>query len=137
MGFDLDAYFERIGYSGERVPTLATLAAIHVRHTEAIAFENLNPLIGWPIRLDMESLQQKMVRDGRGSYCYEHNLLLKHALDALCFRVTGLWRAFSGAHPRVQLRHAAICFCASTLMGSRISSTRVSGASPLLDHCAS
>ncbi len=35
MGFDIDAYFERIGYSGERAPTLATLAAIHVRHTEA------------------------------------------------------------------------------------------------------
>ncbi|MGH8653734.1 MAG: arylamine N-acetyltransferase family protein [Gammaproteobacteria bacterium] len=102
MGFDLDAYLERIGYTGDRAPTLATLAAIHVRHTEAIAFENLNPLMGWPIRLDMESLQQKMVRDGRGGYCYEHNLLLKHALDALCFRVTGLlarvlWRAPEGA----------------------------------------
>src|SRR6476646_6829320 len=87
---DLDAYFERIRYAGGRAPTLATLAAIHARHAEAIAFENLNPLMGWPVRLDVESLQQKMVRDGRGGYCFEQNLLFKHALDALGFRVTGL-----------------------------------------------
>lgn len=90
MSFDLDAYFERIGYTGERTPTLATLAALHTRHTEAISFENLDPLMGRPVRVDAESLQQKMVQDGRGGYCYEHNLLLKHALDALSFRVTGL-----------------------------------------------
>lgn len=98
---DLDAYFRRIGYAGERTPTLDTLRSIQACHTEAIAFENLNPLMGWPVRLDIESLQQKMVQDGRGGYCFEHNLLLKHALDALCFRVTGLaarvlWNAPEG-----------------------------------------
>ncbi|NGZ12031.1 MAG: arylamine N-acetyltransferase [Nitrospira sp. LK70] len=87
---DLDAYFKRIGYGGAGKPTLDTLAAIQLRHTEAIAFENLNPLMGWPVRLDAESLQQKLVRDGRGGYCFEQNLLLKHALDRLGFRVTGL-----------------------------------------------
>jgi hypothetical protein len=30
------AYFDRIDYSGERAPTLATLESILVRHTEAI-----------------------------------------------------------------------------------------------------
>jgi N-hydroxyarylamine O-acetyltransferase len=87
---DLDAYFKRIGYEGARRPMLDTLRAIQLRHTETIAFENLNPLMGWPVRLDVESLQQKLVRDGRGGYCFEQNLLLKHALDALGFRVTGL-----------------------------------------------
>lgn len=87
---DLDAYFERIGYAGERTPTLDTLQAIQLRHTETIAFENLNPLMKRPIRLDIASLQQKMVRDGRGGYCFEQNLLFKHALDALGFRMTGL-----------------------------------------------
>jgi hypothetical protein len=28
---DLDAYFQRIGYDGERMPTLVTLQAIHIR----------------------------------------------------------------------------------------------------------
>jgi len=87
---NLDAYLERIAYAGDRAPTLATLAALHVRHTGTIAFENLNPLLGWPVSLDPASLQQKMVRDGRGGYCFEHNILFKHALDALGFCVTGL-----------------------------------------------
>ena len=87
---DLDAYFQRIGYEGERTPTLETLRAIQLRHAETIAFENLNPLMRWPVRLDIESLQQKLVRDGRGGYCYEQNLLFSHALKALGFQVTGL-----------------------------------------------
>ncbi len=87
---DLDAYFQRIGYAGARTPTLETLRAIQLRHTDTIAFENLNPLMRWPVRLDIESLQQKLVRDGRGGYCYEQNLLFSHVLKALGFQVTGL-----------------------------------------------
>jgi N-hydroxyarylamine O-acetyltransferase len=87
---DLGAYFKRIGYAGARTPTIETLRAIHVRPTEAIAFENLDPLIGRPVRLDIESLQQKMVRDGRSGYCFEQNILFKYALVELGFRVTGL-----------------------------------------------
>jgi N-hydroxyarylamine O-acetyltransferase len=62
---DLDSYFQRIGYAGERTPTLETLCALHLRHTQAIAFENLNPLMRWPVRLEPLSLQHKMVRSGR------------------------------------------------------------------------
>lgn len=87
---DLDAYFDRIGYVGERAPTLDTLRALIVRHTETIAFENLDPLLGRPVRLDAASLQQKLVRDRRGGYCFEQNLLLSHVLQDLGFEVTGL-----------------------------------------------
>ena len=87
---DLDAYFERIGYSGGRTPTLETLRAIHFRHPQAIPFENLNPLLGRPVRLDAASLQEKLVLGGRGGYCFEHNLLLGHALRGLGFQVTEL-----------------------------------------------
>jgi N-hydroxyarylamine O-acetyltransferase len=89
-GFDLDAYLERIGYTGARRPTLETLQAIHLRHTRTIPFENLNPLLGWPVHLDARSLQQKLIADRRGGYCYEHNLLLMHALRAMGFDVSGL-----------------------------------------------
>jgi len=99
---DLDAYFRRIGYTGERQPTLDTLRAIHVRHAEAIAFENLNPLLKWPVRLDAPSLEQKLVRAGRGGYCFEQNLLLSHVLTGIGFKVSGLaarvlWNAPEGA----------------------------------------
>jgi len=105
MTIDLDAYLLRIGHAGGRAPTLDTLRAIQARHTDAIAFENLNPLLKLPVRLDVESLQRKMVQGRRGGYCYEQNILLSHALHALGFKVTGLaarvlWNAaVAGAIP--------------------------------------
>jgi N-hydroxyarylamine O-acetyltransferase len=89
-GIDLDAYFERIGYAGPRSASADTLAAIHLQHPQTIPFENLNPLLRWPVRLDAPSLEQKLVHDRRGGYCYEHNLLLSHVLHQLGFRVRGL-----------------------------------------------
>jgi N-hydroxyarylamine O-acetyltransferase len=86
----LDAYFQRIGYGGSRSPTLKTLQAIHQHHAETIAFENLNPLFKQPVRLDLASLQQKLIHKGRGGYCFEQNLLLRSVLLALGFQVTNL-----------------------------------------------
>lgn len=109
---DLDAYFQRIGYAGARTPTLDTLRAIQLRHTETIAFENLNPLMRWPVRLDIESLQEKLVRDGRGGYCYEQNLLFCHVLKVLGFQVTGLAARVLWNEPDAaitSLTHAALC----------------------------
>jgi N-hydroxyarylamine O-acetyltransferase len=86
----LDAYFERIGYSGDAAPTLATLRDIHRLHPERIPFENLDPLLGLRVSLDTAALCDKLVTRRRGGYCYEHNLLLKHALETIGFRVGGL-----------------------------------------------
>ena len=87
---DLDAYFQRIGYSGERTPTLKTLQSIQQHHAQAIAFENLNSFLKQPVPLDLKSLQQKLIHEGRGGYCYEQNLLLGSSLSALGFQVTNL-----------------------------------------------
>ncbi len=87
---DLDAYCARIRHAGGRPATLETLRVLQARHTQSIAFENLDPLLGWPVRLDTASLQQKLVRDRRGGYCFEQNLLFGHVLRALGFRVIGL-----------------------------------------------
>jgi N-hydroxyarylamine O-acetyltransferase len=87
---DLDAYCARIGYTGPRTPTLATLSAIHALHPQAIAFENLDPLLRRPVKLDAASLEAKLVKGGRGGWCFEHNTLFKLVLEALGFRVTGL-----------------------------------------------
>jgi N-hydroxyarylamine O-acetyltransferase len=86
--FDLDAYFRRIGYAGPRAPTLEVLTAIHALQPAAIPFENLDPLLGRRVRLDLASLQEKLVAGRRGGYCFELNGLLAGALDALGFRVT-------------------------------------------------
>jgi N-hydroxyarylamine O-acetyltransferase len=87
---DLDAYFQRIGYSGNRTPTLKTLQSIHQHHAQAIAFENLNPFLSQPVPLDLNSLQQKLIHEGRGGYCFEQNLLFRSVLIAVGFQVTNL-----------------------------------------------
>jgi N-hydroxyarylamine O-acetyltransferase len=87
---DLAAYFQRIGYTGRREPTLDVLQALVLHHTGAIAFENLNPWLRWPVYLDLASLQHKFVRRGRGGYCFEQNTLFSHVLQALGFSVTRL-----------------------------------------------
>ena len=85
---DLDAYFSRIGYTGDRLPTLATLDAIIARHVTGIPFENLDVLMGKPILLDPASLQQKLVASRRGGYCFEQNGLLLLVLEQLGYQVT-------------------------------------------------
>ncbi len=87
---DLAAYLRRIGYAGALDPGSATLEALHLAHASRIPFENLDILLGRPIRLDLGSLQAKLVRDGRGGYCFEQNLLLAAVLGHVGFDVTPL-----------------------------------------------
>jgi N-hydroxyarylamine O-acetyltransferase len=87
---DLRAYFERIGYTGSAAPSLAGLEDLHALHVEAIPFENLSPFLGEPVNLDLASLEAKLVRGGRGGWCFEHNLLFSYVLIAMGFDVTRL-----------------------------------------------
>ena len=59
------------------------LSEVHRAHAVAIPFENLDPHRGVPVSLDLGALQHKLVDERRGGYCFEHNLLLKSALEAL------------------------------------------------------
>jgi N-hydroxyarylamine O-acetyltransferase len=87
VALDLDAYFRRIGWSGPRAPTLDVLAGLCLRHTASVPFENLDILLGRPIRLDLPSLVDKLVVQRRGGYCFEQNTLMQAVLEALGFRV--------------------------------------------------
>ncbi|MGO9357717.1 MAG: arylamine N-acetyltransferase family protein [Xanthobacteraceae bacterium] len=88
--FRLDRYLARIGLAGPVGPDLPTLAAIHAAHVDAIPFEAFDPLLGRPVRLDLASVQDKLVDSRRGGYCFEQNALLKAALAPIGFKVTGL-----------------------------------------------
>ncbi len=87
---DLDAYCERIGYSGPRQPDLATLRALHLHHVAAVPFENLDVLLGRRISLDPAVIADKIILRRRGGYCFEQNTLFREILTALGFRVTPL-----------------------------------------------
>lgn len=87
---DLAAYFARIGYAGAPVATLDTLQVLHGLHPAAITFENLDPLLKRPVRLDLDVLMSKLVAQGRGGYCYEHNTLFAAVLRRLGYGVVTL-----------------------------------------------
>lgn len=76
--FDLDRYVERVGLQGR-----PGLAEVHLAHVTSIPFENLDPHRGIPVSLADEDLERKLVAERRGGYCFEQNLLLKAALEAL------------------------------------------------------
>jgi N-hydroxyarylamine O-acetyltransferase len=87
---DIEGYFRRIGYAGPREPSLAALHGITAAHVQSIPFENLDILLGRPILLGLGRIEQKLVVERRGGYCFEQNTLLLHVLVALGFRVTPL-----------------------------------------------
>jgi arylamine N-acetyltransferase len=88
MTLDLDGYFERIDYHCAVAPTFDVLQDLITAHTRTISFENLDPLLGVPIDdLSPEALTDKLVRRGRGGYCYEHNGLMGYVLEELGFGV--------------------------------------------------
>ena len=87
---NLDAYFTRINYSGPCEPTLAVLRDLQYLHVMAITFENLDVLLGRPIRLDADAIIAKLIGAGRGGYCFEQNGLFGAVLKTLGFNVTPL-----------------------------------------------
>ncbi|MFC4062519.1 arylamine N-acetyltransferase [Planomonospora corallina] len=87
---DLDAYLRRIGRPVPAAPTVESLRELHRAHVTAIPFENLDVLLDRGVRLDIGSIQAKLVESRRGGYCYEHNLLFAAVLERLGYRVTRL-----------------------------------------------
>lgn len=81
--FDFGAYAARIGLKNAR----PDIGQLHRAHVAAIPFENLDPHRGLPVSLELEDLQRKLVGERRGGYCFEQNLLLMAALQALGAKV--------------------------------------------------
>jgi len=85
---DLDAYLSRIQYAGALRPDVATLSALTRAHTQSIAFENIDVLLGNGISLDPQQIFDKLVTRRRGGYCFEQNILFQCVLRQLGFVVT-------------------------------------------------
>ncbi|MFJ7106786.1 arylamine N-acetyltransferase [Pseudomonas sp. NPDC098740] len=87
---NLALYLQRLGFDAPPAPTLETLRQLQLRHTGVFPFENLSTLSGQPVLIDLPSIEQKVLRDGRGGYCYELNNLFLALLQALGFDACGI-----------------------------------------------
>jgi N-hydroxyarylamine O-acetyltransferase len=88
--FDQSAWLARIGYSGPVTPTLETLNRLIFAHSHSIAYETLDIMLGHPPKLDVATLQHKMIAGKRGGYCFEQNMLFRAGLRSLGYRITSL-----------------------------------------------
>jgi N-hydroxyarylamine O-acetyltransferase len=87
---DLEAYLARIGYTGPRDATEATLNGLYRAHLSEVRFENFDVFLRGGVAVDLESIQEKIVFRGRGGYCYEQAQLFGAALERLGFTVDRL-----------------------------------------------
>ncbi|WP_419711106.1 arylamine N-acetyltransferase family protein [Pseudomonas sp. NFX224] len=87
---DRALYLRRLGFDAPPAPTLETLQQLQLRHTGAFPFENLTTLSGEPVLIDLPSIEQKVLHNGRGGYCYELNYLYLILLQELGFDARGI-----------------------------------------------
>jgi N-hydroxyarylamine O-acetyltransferase len=92
VSFDLDAYLARIAVPRTMIAraNAASLDALVWGHLTHVPFENLDILLGHPIRIDLDSVFAQLVTARRGGYCYQHNTLFAAALRELGFDVVPL-----------------------------------------------
>src|SRR5262245_36251920 len=81
-------YLDRIGARHPAGPDAAALRDLHRRHVETVPFENLSIHLREPIELAEDALVDKIVRRGRGGFCYELNGLFAELLAALGYDVS-------------------------------------------------
>jgi hypothetical protein len=104
--FSLEGYLSRIGYPmpNEKPPcTKETLVAIQRCHHTAIKFDNFDFHIrDTPITLDPNAVWEKVKDNKRGTYCFQGNYLMRHALQEIGFQASlvcvSSYRPFAGSY---------------------------------------
>lgn len=87
---DVPAYLKRIGYLGSTEPSETVLHALYREHLRNVRFENLDVFLRGNVSVDLEDIQEKIVFNGRGGYCYEQAQLFGAVLERLGFGVERL-----------------------------------------------
>ncbi|KAI5626167.1 hypothetical protein C0J50_14157 [Silurus asotus] len=88
---DLQEYFRRIRFSGVyEKPDLATLRSVHELHVMNVPFENLSLHCGERNTMDLQIIYEKIVKNHRGGWCCENNLLFSWVLGEMGYKYTTL-----------------------------------------------
>ena len=104
--FDLDAYLARLRLLARVTPDAEGLGRLQRSHRLAIPFENLDVMLGRPLRIDGEAVFAKLVTASRGGFCFEHNRLFLDGLASLGFEARPLLaRVWLGAIETPPLTH--------------------------------
>jgi len=91
---NVNLYLERIGYSGSKKPTVATLSNLQESHLLTIPYENFDILNNIPLSLEVPDIFDKIVVRSRGGYCFELNALFGWLLEKLGYQVTNYFARF-------------------------------------------
>ncbi|WP_232661023.1 arylamine N-acetyltransferase family protein [Pseudonocardia sp. TRM90224] len=85
---DVDAYLARINAARPAAPTVDALTELMRAHIRNVPFENYDIVFKVPLSLAVDDLFDKVVRRGRGGFCYELNGLFAELLRELDYEVT-------------------------------------------------
>lgn len=105
---NIDEYLEWIGFGGTPALDFPTLAQLQRLHMTAVPFENLFVTQGIHLTTDSASSFDKIVRTGRGGWCFELNGAFGALLDAIGFQVTLLGAAVLLDGPSTVIDHLTL-----------------------------
>ncbi len=85
----LRKYFDSLNITSPEI-TLEGITQIIKHHLEKFPFTSIPVLLGFDLQLDIDFLINKLIVQGKGGYCFEHNKLLYNAMKYLNLNVTPL-----------------------------------------------
>jgi N-hydroxyarylamine O-acetyltransferase len=87
-GVAVEDYLARLGAGDVGPPSAEALFHLQARHLERVVFENLEIQRGRPTTVDYAESAERIVKRGRGGYCFHLNGAFGLLLEALGYEVT-------------------------------------------------
>src|SRR5512133_4175193 len=110
-GVGVADYLARIGVDHAAPPSLDALAELQARHLERVVFENLEIQRGRQTSVDYGESAERIVKRGRGGYCFHLNGAFGLLLEALGYEVSrrrGTVQPPPGQAPDRRLNHLVL-----------------------------
>ena len=105
----INEFLARIGMAGTEVShTLAFLARVQEQFVLTVPYENIDILDKKPISLALDDIYEKIVRKGRGGYCFELNALLHSMLAEMGFTVRSAFARYLRGESTIPFRRHRI-----------------------------